>query len=211
MSATYIKEACVESLEQALNAEKLGADRLELCADLDLDGLTPATKLIKEVIAQVQIPVRVIIRPRAGDFVYSKAELDAMKTSIQLCKELGVAGVVFGVLKSDNSLDLVANGKLARAAKPMKTVIHKAIDYTPDPLEALKQVIHLKSIDTVLTSGGLATAFDGIETLKAMIELAGDELELMPAGRITNLNVEELHSILNANAYHGSRIVGELR
>lgn len=210
MSATYIKEACVESLEQAINAEKLGADRLELCVNLDLDGLTPATELIKEVIAQVQIPVRVIIRPRAGDFVYTKAELCAMMTSIQLCKELGVAGVVFGVLKSDNTLDLVAINKLAQAAKPMITVIHKAIDYTPDPLEALKQVIRLKSIDTVLTSGGLSTAIDGIATLKAMIGIAGDELELMPAGRITHLNVEELHFILNAKAYHGSRIVGEL-
>ena len=210
MSTTYIKEACVESLLEARNAEILGADRLEVCANLELDGLTPTAELIKQVIAEVQIPVRVIIRPRAGNFVYTTVELEAMKRSIKLCKELGVEGVVFGVLQSNNRLDLRAIELLANEARPMKTVIHKAIDYTPDSLEALREVLSIKCIDTVLTSGGTTTAFDGIRTLKAMIELAGNKIELMPAGRITYLNVQELHKKLDAKAYHGSRIVGEL-
>ena len=98
MSKKYIKEACVESLAQAIKAEEKGADRLELCAYLAFDGLTPAPDLISEVIKAVKIPVRVMIRPRNGDFNYSEEELEHMKACIAFCKKEGAEGVVFGVL-----------------------------------------------------------------------------------------------------------------
>lgn len=210
MASPYLKEACVESLEQALAAQAKGADRLELCAYLAFDGLTPAPDLIKKVIGQVTIPVRVIIRPRNGDFKYNEEELNHMQSGIELCKKLGVEGVVFGALNPDNTLNIEALKQLTKAAKPLKVVIHKAIDATPDPVEALQQVLELEGIDTVLTSGGKSNAFDGAETLKAMLKLAGDQIEIMPAGKITQFNLQELHASLGAQAYHGSHIVGEL-
>ncbi|RXG11681.1 copper homeostasis protein CutC [Leeuwenhoekiella aestuarii] len=211
MSTPYLKEACVETLDQALAAEAKGADRLELCAYLAFDGLTPAPDLIKKVIEQVNIPVRVMIRPRNGDFKYNEDELNHMQSGIDLCKKLGVEGVVFGALTQDNELNLEAIEELTKAAKPLKVVIHKAIDATPQPLEALEQLLEINGIDTVLTSGGRSNAFDGTETLKAMLKRAGDKLEIMPAGKITQFNLQELHAQLGAKFYHGSRIVGELK
>lgn len=211
MSTPYLKEACVETLDQALAAEVKGADRLELCAYLAFDGLTPAPDLIKKVIEQVKIPVRVMIRPRNGDFKYNEDELEHMQKSIEFCKKLGVEGVVFGVLNPDSTLNLEALEQLTKVAKPLSVVVHKAIDATPEPLEALKQLLKIKGIDTVLTSGGRSNAFDGSETLKTMMELAGDQVEVMPAGKITQFNLQELHAQLGAKFYHGSRIVGELK
>ncbi|MAW94378.1 MULTISPECIES: copper homeostasis protein CutC [unclassified Leeuwenhoekiella] len=210
MTSSYLKEACIESLEQALAAEAKGADRLELCAYLAFDGLTPAPDLIKKVIEQVKIPVRVIIRPRNGDFKYNEDEINHMQSGIDLCKKLGAEGVVFGALNPDDTLNLEAIEQLTKAAKPLKVVIHKAIDRTPDPVLALEQILEIEGVDTVLTSGGKSNAFDGAETLKAMLELAADKLEIMPAGKITQFNLQELHTKLGAKAYHGSRIVGEL-
>ena len=211
MSTPYLKEACVETLDQALAAEAKGADRLELCAYLAFDGLTPAPDLIKKVIEQVKIPVRVMIRPRNGDFKYNEDELNHMQNGIAFCKKQGVEGVVFGALNPDNTLNVEAIEQLTKAAKPLKVVIHKAIDATPQPLEALEQLLEINGIDTVLTSGGRSNAFDGTETLKAMLKRAGDKLEIMPAGKITQFNLQELHAQLGAKFYHGSRIVGELK
>jgi len=211
MSTPYLKEACVETLDQALAAEAKGADRLELCAYLAFDGLTPAPDLIKKVIEQVKIPVRVMIRPRNGDFKYNEDELKHMKNGIAFCKKQGAEGVVFGALTQDNELNLEAIKELTKAAKPLKVVIHKAIDATSQPLEALEQLLEINGIDTVLTSGGRSNAFDGTETLKAMLKRAGDKLEIMPAGKITQFNLQELHAQLGAKFYHGSRIVGELK
>lgn len=126
----FIKEACVENLEQAIHAEKMGADRIELCADLHLDGLTPSKELILKVKECLGIPCRVMVRPRAGDFIYSGAELAEMEATINFCKEAGVEGVVFGVLNKEKHLDMNAISRLAALAKPLKVVIHKAIDDT---------------------------------------------------------------------------------
>src|SRR5690606_31490145 len=156
-----IKEACVGDLKESIIAEKKGADRLELCAELHLGGTTPPEELILQAKQQVKIPLRIMIRPRGGNFIYSKAELAEMRNSIEFCKKAGVEAVVFGILKEDNSLDLEAISELAALAQPLKVVVHKAIDLTPDPLEAAKELCRIGKIDTILTSGGKPTAFEG--------------------------------------------------
>ena len=205
-----IKEACVGNLEEAINAEKQGADRLELCAELHLGGTTPSEELILQAKQQLHIPLRIMIRPRGGDFVYTEEELQEMRASIEFCKSAGVEAVVFGILDKENQLDLPRISELARLAQPLKVVIHKAIDLTPDPLEAAKQLCEIEEIDTILTSGGQPTAFEGREVLQRMIDSCGEKQEIMPGGKVSSANLEELHGLLGAKAYHGKLIVGNL-
>lgn len=206
----FIKEACVGNLQEAINAEKKGADRIELCANLEVGGTTPSKKLIAEAVQKLSIPIRVMIRPRGGDFHYQEEEVTLMKNSIEYCKEIGVEAVVFGLLRVDHSIDIEKTAELIRFAQPLEVVIHKAIDATPDPVEALRELTALEGITTVLTSGGKPTAHEGRKNLKKMIEIAGDRFEVMPGGKVTDKNVQELHQYLQASVYHGKRIVGEL-
>lgn len=205
-----IKEACVESVAQAIKAEALGANRIELCAEWEVGGLTPSRALIELVQKEVSIPIRVMIRPRAGDFNYNQEEFQQMLESIELCKELGVEGVVFGVLKEDLTLDIPVITKLANAAYSLKVVVHKAIDETKSPVDSLKELLKIKKIDTVLTSGGKENAYDGAENLRKMIALSANEIEIMAQGHITTVNFDELHSLIGARAYHGKNIVGNI-
>lgn len=205
-----IIEACVEDLEHALNSQAKGANRIELCSNLAVEGLTPSEKLIREAKETLNIPIRVMIRPRAGDFCYSQDELAQMRESIELCKKIGVEGVVFGILNEDNTLNIEMTKSLAEESYPLKVVIHKAIDSTPDPVETLKQLLEIKEISTVLTSGGKDNAFEGAEILKKMIRLAGDEIEILAQGHITKNNFAELHDLIGASAYHGKYIVTEM-
>lgn len=206
----FVKEACVENLSQAINAEKKGADRIELCAHLKVGGTTPSRNLIMDAYQNLDIPIRVMIRPRGGKFHYSDEEIRQMKYSIDVCKEIGVEGVVFGILKEDLSLDLKKTRDLIQYAKPLQVVIHKAIDATPDPVKSFKELLTLEGITTVLTSGGQPTAQDGKENLKKMIEISAGRIEVMPGGKVTFKNLGDLHRLLGTTAYHGKRIVGNL-
>lgn len=206
----FIKEVCVENLQQALKAEKKGADRIELCGHLNLGGITPARELIVAAKKQLKIPVRIMIRPRGGNFMYSEKELQTMMATIEFCKAVGVEGVVFGILNIANSLNLKEISVLAKIASPLKVVIHKAIDETPNPLEELINLCGIEEITTVLTSGGKKTAFKGKEILKQMLNICQDRIEIMPGGKVTTNNIQELHHFLNAKAYHGKCIVGKL-
>ncbi|WZL90464.1 copper homeostasis protein CutC [Salinimicrobium sp. 3283s] len=206
---SFIKEACVENLQQAIIAEKQGADRLELCTDLEMDGLTPSNDLILKIKEHIKIPVHVMIRPRAGNFVYSVQKIDEMKASIAFCKLVGVEGVVFGILNNDNTLNLDKLRELTDYSQPLKVVIHKAIDDTPNPLQACKELADINGVTTILSSGGEITALEGMEVLREMIKISS-EIEIMPAGKITKSNVHELHELIGARAYHGRLIVGSL-
>ena len=123
-----VKEACVERLDEAILAEKNGAHRIELCSRLDLDGLTPHRNMIKDVINSVKIPVKVMIRPRGGNFVYDGKELDVMKEDILYCKRVNVSGIVFGVLKDDKTVDLIATRLLTDTSDGLEITFNKAID-----------------------------------------------------------------------------------
>ncbi|RZT91879.1 copper homeostasis protein [Ancylomarina subtilis] len=205
----YIKEACVENLNEAIKAEQLGADRIELCENLNEGGTTPSFELIRQVKANLHIPIRVMIRPRAGDFCYSENEIEIMLSQIEYCKNLKLEAVVFGILNADKTLNIASITKLAQAASPLKVVIHKAIDETPNMIRACQQLIQTRKISTILTSGGKDSAEEGLSVLKTLIDLSADKIEIMPAGKITHSNIEKLHNNLKAKAYHGRRIVEE--
>ena len=133
-------EACVETLEEAILAEKKGANRLEICSRLDLDGLTPDVKLIKKALKIISIPIKVMIRQRSGNFVYSEEEILAMKNQINIFKSIGVMEVVFGALNINNEIDIKVTNRLAKYAFPMKVTFHKAIDQTANILSAIENI-----------------------------------------------------------------------
>jgi copper homeostasis protein len=205
-----ILEACVESLKEAILAEKRGADRIELCSRLDLDGLTPGKELIKQVIHKLHIPVKVMIRPRSGDFIYSIDEISTMKDDIQYCKQAGVKGVVFGILDKTNHLNFDQIQALAEAASPLEVTIHKAIDQTPDSIASLNDLLQIEHITSILTSGGAATAMEGKDVIKKMLQASKRKINIIAAGKITDQNLAEIHQLIGAHEYHGRKIAGPL-
>jgi copper homeostasis protein len=205
-----IKEACVETFEEALKAEQQGADRIELCSDLKNDGLTPAYESHAKTCSTLKIPVMVMIRPRPGNFVYSSAEMEIMKQHIDLAKEAGVAGVVLGLLTPDHKIDLENTRMLAEYADPLPVTFHKAIDMMGNPVEGIKSLKGIKGIKRVLTSGGKATAKEGSETIRNMIREAGEEIIILVAGKVTHENIEEIQHLTGGMEFHGKKIAGDL-
>ena len=203
-------EACVETLEECVLAQKRGAQQLELCANLAEDGLTPSLGLVKQVLQKVSIPVKVMVRPRAGNFIYSEQELAAMEGEIRVFRSLPLAGIVLGVLKMDHSVDLVATQRLAQLAGPLSVTFHKAIDASLDPVEACQALLRIPEITHILSSGGASTAWEGRARLKEMIRLGGNQIQIIPAGKIVPHNLPALDALLGAETYHGRRIVGSL-
>jgi copper homeostasis protein len=200
-------EACVDSIESAVHAETAGAHRLELCANLHLEGTTPDPELIKAVLSQVQIPVKVMIRPRGGDFVYTDGEFDEMLDSIRECKSLGVPGIVTGILLKDNTLDINRLTLLAEAAGPMPVTIHKCIDLVADVFETIEQLKEISGIRSILSSGQADTAMEGTALLKRMFHACDKRLTLIVAGKVVQENLPQLISTIGAGEYHGRRIV----
>ncbi|MCH2196055.1 copper homeostasis protein CutC [Kordia sp.] len=180
-------EICASSYPSAINAETAGAHRIELCSELAVGGITPSYGLLKKVCANLNIPVCVLIRPRSGDFTYTAAEFEIMKENIQLCKELGCAGIVSGVLHKDFTIDIERTQELVELSKPMTFTFHRGFDWTPNPKEAIKKLAAI-AIDRVLTSGQAAAAKKGIPLLKELQEIAGNDLIVMPGGGINPEN-----------------------
>jgi len=205
-----IKEACVETFEEALIAEKQGATRIELCSDLANDGLTPSSDLMEKACSELRIPVMIMIRPRAGNFVHSEDEIIQMQKDIDLAKKVGAAGVVFGLLTTDYNIDFENTRILAEYAKPLPVTFHKAIDELVNPVEGVKDLLKIENIKRILTSGGKPTAMEGQETIRRMIQVADEQIIILVAGKVLDSNVEEIHKITGAKELHGRRIVGEL-
>ncbi|MCE1198492.1 MAG: copper homeostasis protein CutC [Marinilabiliales bacterium] len=201
-----IREVCVESFAEAARAVKAGATRIELCDNLTAGGTTPSMGTIHLSLEHLPVPVMVMIRPRGGDFVYSDLELEIMASDILQCKELGVKGIVLGVLHPDHGIDVERTRQLVELAHPMEVTFHKAFDLTPNLPEALLQ---LKStgIQRILTSGGKATAMEAIALLTRLIELAGPELQIIVAGKVTTKNIETLQNLLPTSEFHGRKLV----
>ncbi|HSO87866.1 MAG TPA: copper homeostasis protein CutC [Draconibacterium sp.] len=203
-----IKESCVETLEEAVLAENLGAGRIELCSDLANDGLTPSFELMQKTCSTLKIPVMVMIRPRAGNFIYSEEEISQMKSEIDLAKKAGVAGIVFGLLTSENKIDKKNTKILAEYAQPLPVTFHKAIDELENPVDGVSVLKEIDGIKRVLTSGGKPTALEGQETIRKMIEVAGKQITILVAGKVLNSNVDEIQKLTGAKELHGRRIVG---
>ena len=202
----FVKEVCVESYQEAVSAVAAGATRIELCENLSCGGTTPSYGTIKKTIEKLQVPVMVMIRPRGGDFCYSTDEFEIMREDIRMCNLLGAAGVVFGVLKRDNRIDVERTAELVELAHSMPVTFHKAIDDSPDLLKSVAQLKKI-GISRILTSGGKPTAVEGAETLRKMIEMAGDQLKIVVAGKVTWENFDEIRLLIPSDEYHGRRLV----
>ncbi len=191
-----ILEICANSLSSALNAEKGGADRIELCVNLQAGGTTPSAGLIQLCRDKLQIPIHVLIRNRTGDFCYSKAELEVMSKDIAFCKRLGIDGIVSGCLNNDGRIDLQGTQVLLDESRGMSFTFHRAFDLCRDPLVAIQKLKALK-VDRVLSSGQAKSAADGAETLQELVAIAGSRISIMPGGGI---NLENLNKIIATGA-----------
>lgn len=200
-------EAAVETLEGALAAERAGADRIELCANLGVGGTTPSTQLITAVVAQAKHPVFVMIRPRGGDFVYAADEIDAMIEDIDRARPLGIAGIVTGALRSDGTVDVDSMRRLLNPAAGLPFTFHKAFDLATNLREALEQIIELGA-SRVLTSGGAATALDGANAIAALVDQAGERISIMAGGSIRDHNVRDVIARTRVREVH-ARLVDE--
>ncbi len=182
-----ILEICTSSFKSAHNAQNAGAQRIELCAELAIGGITPSYGLIKQVVDTLSIAVNVLIRPRSGNFTYSDAEFDIMKQDIQLCKNLGCAGIVSGILNSDNTIDLDRTKELIELSKPLPFTFHRAFDWTPNAKTAISQLLTLGA-HGILTSGQNTSAEKGLSLLMELQEFAGDKINILPGGGINSEN-----------------------
>jgi copper homeostasis protein len=205
-----IKEACVETIEEALLAQKNGAHRIELCSDLANDGLTPSYELMQTACALLDIPVMVMARPRPGNFIFTPEELKQTKIDIDNAKKAGAMGVVIGLLTADGEIDKKNTRALADYAYPLQVTFHKAIDELKYPLAGVKVLKTIKGITRILTSGGKATAFEGQKTIREMIKTSQNILTILVAGKVTYENVSEIQELTGANEFHGRKIAGDL-
>ncbi len=182
-------EVCANSLQSALNAEKAGANRIELCSELAVGGITPSYGLLKAIREKITIPVHVLIRPRSGDFTYSDAEFHIMKTDIATCVDMGFEGIVSGVLKKDFSLDAERTKILIEASGGLKFTFHRAFDWIKNPLEASVKLESL-GVDYILTSGQQKSAEEGIALLSELHQKAS-AISIMPGGGVKpdNINI----------------------
>lgn len=181
-------EICANSYQSAINAELGGADRIELCTELSVGGVTPSYALIDQVVAKLTIPVYVLIRPRSGGFDYSQAEMEQMIRDIEICGEIGCAGIVSGALTSHNEIDIQKTKQLLKASAKMDFTYHRAIDISRDALLATKQIAEL-GIKRILSSGAASKAIDGLDTLVAMQSVAMQhDMIIMPGSGVNAQN-----------------------
>lgn len=196
-------EICANSVESCIAAEKGGATRVELCAGIPEGGTTPSAGEIATAKRLTDIPIHVIIRPRAGDFVYSKAELDAMCYDIDVARELGCEGVVFGCLTPRGAYDVEANRILLKRARDMRCTFHRAIDVSHAPLETLACCI-ADHFSLVLTSGAALTAIEGAGLIARMVDMAGGRIGVMAGSGVRKNNIEELVKKTGVRNVHAS-------
>lgn len=201
-----IKEVCVENLIEALEAEKRGADRIELCDNLSFGGTTQSYGTIKKALEKLKIPVFPIIRPRGGDFFYTEDEIEIMKEDVKMCKSLGAEGVVLGMLTEDKKIDFSLVKEFVELAHPMEVTFHKAVDELENPVEVIEGLINC-GVKRILSSGTKETALEGAEVLNKMIEKADGRIIIVAAGRITAENFQEVFEKIPAFEYHGKKIV----
>ncbi|HKW34468.1 MAG TPA: copper homeostasis protein CutC [Candidatus Acidoferrum sp.] len=213
MTPKYLLEISVDSVEKAVAAEPGGADRIELCADLSVGGLTPSREQLRAVREKVHIPVYSMIRPRAGDFVYSNAEFAEMEHSIAVATECGMDGVVLGVLKKNRHVDMARTRRLVDLARPLPVTFHRAFDETPNLSRALEAVIQTGAA-RILTSAGAKTALQGAAKLAELVAAARDRVSgvgnpmqpdriiIVPGAGITESNIAEVVRKTGAIEFH---------
>ncbi len=209
-------EICAEGIHAAIAAEQGGADRVELCSNPAVGGVTPSAGAVVVTCGGLAIPVHVLIRPRGGDFVYTRSEFDAMECDIALTRPWA-AGVVLGLLTKKGRVNRSRTAELIAVARPMSVTFHKAFDAAADPLQALDDLIEL-GVDRVLTSGRAPTAREGIRLLAELHRRAAGWIAIMAGGSIAEADVprlvaaglEEIH-VGSAACLDGTTDAGRVR
>jgi len=196
-------EVCVESARAAAIAERGGAQRIELCADLSVGGLTPDERLMRATRRACTLPIVAMIRPRPGDFRYGEDELARMEREIDLARQCGMNGLVFGVLDTDGCVEDFAMQLLIERAERLPVTFHRAFDLTPDPGFALDALVEL-GVARVLTSGHADTALEGATELAGLVDRARGRLAVMPGGGVRAENVAALRRRTGALEFHSS-------
>ena len=207
----FFIECCVESLSEALIAEKRGADQLELCSDLANDGLTPDTALTEKILETISIPLKVMIRHRKGDFFYDKSDISIIKNQINSMKLIGIKHIVFGSLTHLNRINLEQIKMVSEWAYPMNITYHKAIDLSENFFEDTELLLQFKNVKSLLTSGQASSAEKGYLTLKRLLADFGKNIKIISAGSITDKNLNKIHNMIRGRYYHGRKILGELK
>ena len=207
----FFIECCVESLSEALIAEKRGADQLELCSDLANDGLTPETTLTEKTLETISIPLKVMIRHRKGDFFYDKSDMSIIRNQINSMKLIGIKHIVFGSLTHLNRINLEQIKMVSEWAYPMNVTYHKAIDLSENFFEDTELLLQFKNVKSLLTSGQASTAEKGYLTLKRLLADYGKNIKIISAGSINDKNLNKIHNMIRGRYYHGRKILGELK
>jgi copper homeostasis protein len=194
-------EICVDSVESAIIAQSSGANRVELCDNLMEGGTTPGYGTISSARNNLTIGLNVIIRPKGGDFLYSDLEFDIMRRDIECCGEIGVDGIVLGLLKPDGNIDTDRTARLIEIARPMSVTFHRAFDMCSDPIRGLEDVI-ASGADRLLTSGQKNKATEGSELIRQLIRKAGRRIIIMPGSGINKSNIEVIAKLTGAIEFH---------
>jgi copper homeostasis protein len=207
-----IVEICVDSLASAIAADRGGADRVELCEQLEVGGVTPALTLVRDVRAAIQCKLHVLIRVRAGDFTYTGAEVATMLRQIEAMKSHGADGVVIGVLDGERRIDVPDTHELVRRARPLTATFHRAFDQVPNSDRALDDVI-VAGCERVLTTGGakpdggeFASALEGADRLRALAAAGAGRITVLAGGGIRAANVAEVIARTGVTEVHSSLI-----
>jgi copper homeostasis protein len=199
----FTLEVIAFNIESCILAEANGVSRIELCDNQADGGTTPSYGFIKAARAILSIELYPIIRPRGGDFLYSDAEFDIIKSDVLLCKELGCDGVVIGLLNADGTVDKERTKILTTIAYPMGVTFHRAFDRTNDMFKALEDIIEC-GCERILTSGQKPTAYDGMDNIKALVQKADDRIIIMPGSGLNAKNIIEIAKQTGATEFHSS-------
>lgn len=201
MKKCFFLEISVESVATAVAAERGGADRIELCAEAAIGGVTPSIEMMREARERVKIPIFAMIRPRGGNFVYSKDEFAAMRRSVDDARAAGMDGLVLGVLTAERGIDVMRTRELIELCGGLPVTFHRAIDEAADLPSALEGII-TTGAQRVLTSGGQASALEGADAIAGLVAQAGTRIVILPGAGIHPDNVQELAKRTSAREFH---------
>ncbi len=203
MGKKIILEVAVFSVEAALSALKVGADRIEFCENPSEGGTTPSYGSLKTLIALTDKPVYPIIRPRGGDFLYSDAEYECIKADLLMIKELGYSGAVIGLLKADGSIDKERTKALVQLASPMEITFHRAFDRCNDPFIGLEAIIET-GCKRILTSGQVPNVGDALPLIKQLVQKAAGRIIILPGSGVRANNCSKIINETGTNEIHSS-------
>ncbi len=205
MKNNKLEIACF-NIESALIAQQGGADRIELCDNFSVGGITPHFEIVQTARKKIEINLLVMIRPRGGNFIYTNEEFEKMKTDLLSLKKLGVNGFVFGILNTNLTVNSKQNSKLVELAHPLPCTFHRAFDLTPNSEKALNHIVE-SGFKTILSSGHKSSALEGTDELSKLIIQGSNKITIMPGGGVRSTNIHEIELKTNACFYHSSAIL----